>query len=59
MRDKSRDEAIRFQAIAVERGRQIQELEHELKMQKLEFSIKLLEAANEISRLQHKLEHKL
>lgn len=52
-------DAIKYQAIAVERGRQIQELEHELKLQKLEFSIKLLEAANEIAKLQYRVENGL
>jgi hypothetical protein len=55
MRNKSYDEAIRFQAIAVERAHRIEDLIMDQKMMKLEHAIQMLEAANKIAKLERQL----
>ena len=55
MRNKSYDEAIRFQAIAVERAHRIEDLLVDQKMMKLECAIQLLEAAAKIAKLERQV----
>ena len=55
MRNKSHDEAIRFQAIAVERAHRIEDLIMDQKMMKLEYAVQLLEAATKIAKLERQI----
>lgn len=55
MRNKSYDEAIRFQTIAVERAHRIEDLLMDQKMMKLEHAIQLLEAAAKIAKLERQV----
>ena len=55
MKNKAYDEAIRYQAIAAERAQYIKDLETDMDVIKLEHSIQLMKAANEISRLRYEL----
>lgn len=52
MMNKSHHEAVRYQAIAAERANRIEELKEEMALQKLEYAVLLMQAANKIASLQ-------